>query len=130
MSKKKEQEALNEMVDEFAAALKEKLQSKYSRGWRGWDDDVYFHEFKKRCVHHAMDAILNNDDDQWIDVGNFAAFLWHQSRIRCESASCNSNGIAAIAKIEINEVVGDTSQKVSLCQVCADEAGLKHGDTV
>lgn len=75
---KSEQQQLNDMVDAFAARMKEKLQAKYVAGWSGWNSAGYRNTLHLKLINHAMKGI-HGDDQQWLDVANFAAFLDYQA---------------------------------------------------
>lgn len=87
-AKNKEQKKLFEAVDEFAAAMKVKLQMKEDEGWIGWDSlDEYE---RKNLARKMMEHILKRDifgtvsvDAQFmeetnlVDIANFCMFLRH-----------------------------------------------------
>jgi hypothetical protein len=64
--------ALNALVDEFAAAMKDRLMVKVWQGWRGWDDPQFEDQLCARLAHEAA-----KDDPDHVDVANLAAFLWN-----------------------------------------------------
>jgi hypothetical protein len=69
----KEPERLARLVDDFGNAQKKKLIKKWSQGRRGWEDDRY----KSFLVAELCRHVKEND---WLDVGNFAMFLWNFER--------------------------------------------------
>lgn len=61
----------------FAKEMLCKLNNKYEEGWDGWDD-------KKQCdtaefIERLKDHVDSRD---WVDVANFAMFLWWRKRRR------------------------------------------------
>jgi len=66
------------LVDRLAQAMKERLAQQALRGWTGWQDPVHVPSFRGR-LHRNADA------GDWIDVANFAAFLWWHKREREKS---------------------------------------------
>lgn len=65
--------SLYELVDRFAAAMKERLRQKHAEGAAGWNDPSFELEFRDQMVARAM----NGYEDNEIDVANFAAFIWN-----------------------------------------------------
>lgn len=64
--------ALNEMLDAFAGAMREKLREKYHEGRGGWDSE----EWSRGQIATALAAHVEKHD--WVDVANFAMFLWNR----------------------------------------------------
>ena len=70
-----ERQQLQMVVREFGAVMLAKLQTKRLRGFTGWNatnlpDSV----LERGLMDHVARAM--RDPKQWIDVANFAAFLW------------------------------------------------------
>lgn len=67
-------EALDALVDQFAAAMKKKLrQAAVTNGKCGWDDVDWLHSDIRLA---AYDHIAKGDP---VDVANFAAFWWNRT---------------------------------------------------
>lgn len=68
-----EQRALDELVDQFAAAMKAKLRrAGVEKGRSGWDDPKWTpEEIKAALLAHV-------DKGDPVDVANFAAFWWNR----------------------------------------------------
>lgn len=66
--------ALTALVDEFAAEMKLKLLAKRREGNWGWDNPE-----NRDKIEHGLFAHLKRPG-QWIDVANYAAFLWNIDR--------------------------------------------------
>ena len=64
-----ELKALDDLVDEFAKEMKEKLHRKFYQRWTGWRAKYNKEEFEKKLFHHAVEG-------QMVDTANFAAFIW------------------------------------------------------
>jgi hypothetical protein len=69
---KNEEEALNALVDTFAAEMKKKLQAKREDGFHGWDYPDASAEIRTKYRQH-----LRRKNNQWVDVANLAAMLWN-----------------------------------------------------
>jgi len=54
--------------------MKQKLLSKRSDGMRDWDSPAYRSLLVQRLLLHVAQGM--EDGKQWVDVANFAAFLW------------------------------------------------------
>lgn len=67
--------ALNKMVDEFAAEMKQKLRRKWSEGYTGWDNPAAAEYLRASLREHVM-----RETPQAIDVANIAAMLWNLRR--------------------------------------------------
>lgn len=65
---KYEQNALDAMVDCFAAKMKEQLREKYDDGWSGWDDERAAADMKRR-------AAVQLEKGHFVDAANLAAML-------------------------------------------------------
>jgi len=61
---------LDALIDTFAQEMKRKLHQKFQEGHRGWDTPRYKSFFKSELRKHI-------EKEDWIDVANFAAFLWN-----------------------------------------------------
>ena len=73
-----EKAALRTLVKDFSAEMREKLLAKADQGWVGWDHPNYRLDLEQKLFAHVLRA-LRGDSRQWVDVANFAAFLWAQS---------------------------------------------------
>ncbi len=71
---------LEQLVEKFSAGMLAKLNQQKDRGWTGWRNRQRFpdHVIVERLLSHVGKAL--HDPKQWIDVANFAAFLWWRSR--------------------------------------------------
>ena len=67
-------ERLDKLVDEFSHAMRDKLYLKKAHGFHGWDEKVMRGVLTRKLNEHVERA--RKDPKQWIDVANFAAFLW------------------------------------------------------
>jgi hypothetical protein len=65
-----EKSELRKLVRDFSAEMREKLLAKADRGWRGWNATYYREIFRSLLVEHVSKG-------DWVDVANFAAFLWY-----------------------------------------------------
>jgi DNA-binding XRE family transcriptional regulator len=63
-------------VDEFTAAIKDRLISKYKRGWRGWDGAIMNFNADKRLLKNATVGIVKKDSTSFIDVAAYAMMFW------------------------------------------------------
>lgn len=73
-----EEQALEALVDAFAAEMKAKLKAKADEGWRGWDDPQYKGNIERFLLDHAQRGL--DDSRQYVDVANLAAMLWNFGR--------------------------------------------------
>ena len=64
---------LIQLVDDFAIAMKARLIEKMNQDWHGWDG----HCIRDETLHSSL--LVNYFEQHYIDVANFAAFLWHRS---------------------------------------------------
>ena len=71
----KEDDALCELIDAFAAEMKNKLIDKRAEGWEGWRESACMDELRQNFKIHATGNLDGFVD--FIDVANFAAFLWN-----------------------------------------------------
>jgi len=67
-----EKKALEGCVDDFARALKAKLNEKNRKGKSGWDDPDWSEEDILRQLREHIDK------GDMLDVAAFAMFLWNQ----------------------------------------------------
>ena len=67
-----ELDALNALVDAFAAEMKRKLRQKALEGRSGWDDPDCADGIMAALIEHA-----NRGRGQEVDVANLAAMLWN-----------------------------------------------------
>ena len=75
--------ALDALVDAFAKDMKVKLRKKYKRdGYSGWDDPDYTDNLKDGLSDHLYKRDGREHVD-WVDIGNFAAFLWNLKDAPC-----------------------------------------------
>lgn len=61
--------ALTNVVDEFRLAMLRRLRAKERAGWSGWGDPSLELDFRNRLIQSFVRG-------NWVDVANFAAFLW------------------------------------------------------
>lgn len=78
---------LNNAVDEFAAAMKAKLEQKAREGWGGWDQLG-----AKDKIYHAMlaqGAGVPFANGQEVDIANLAMMLrlWNNHRVGMQEAT-------------------------------------------
>lgn len=67
-----EMQALDALVDAFAAEMKKKLRRKALEGYSGWDDPAYAEGMRAAMLEHAL-----RGPGQEVDVANLAAMLWN-----------------------------------------------------
>lgn len=60
----------NDLIDRFAAALKDKLAVARARGKDGWAQT----DWRRSCQQQLIDHLAKGDPR---DVANYCAFLWH-----------------------------------------------------
>ena len=65
---------LDDLVFDTAKAMRAKLREK-SFYMRGWSDPAIRGHLAKKLREHVKRA--GRDPEQWLDVANFAAMLWH-----------------------------------------------------
>lgn len=67
---------LEEVVDQFADAMKAKLAEKQGQGYTGWDDP-------KSISEHYLYSLLNANlrEGDLIDVANLAMIIWHRNNL-------------------------------------------------
>lgn len=65
---------LNEAVDAFAVAMKNKLEKKAREGWSGWDSDESADKIYCAMLAHAAGVPLARDQE--VDIANLAMMLW------------------------------------------------------
>lgn len=61
---------LNQAIFFFALEMLSKLTKKSIDGWTGWNRKSYKNKLIKDLKYHV-------EKKQWIDVGNYAMFLWN-----------------------------------------------------
>lgn len=61
----------------FSKAMHTKLNSKRLEGWTGWNVPGWEEECKERLAAHAITAKTKED---WVDVANFAMFMWNLTK--------------------------------------------------
>lgn len=76
-----ETRALNGLVDDFAAHLKEKLRLRWRQGRCGWDNPEWPRE---KIIQALLDHVPKGD---MIDVAAFAMFAWNQVPVTKDEAS-------------------------------------------
>ncbi len=64
--------ALDALVDAFAVKMKAKLRSKLKAGYSNWDEPNF-----RNSLHDGLHNHLDDEPVDYVDVGNFAAFLWN-----------------------------------------------------
>lgn len=62
--------ALDELVDDFADAMKKKLHKKYHEGQRGWQEWGNKQGYMRKLLIHYL-------NEEMIDAANYAAFIWN-----------------------------------------------------
>jgi len=67
---------LNDAVDQFAQAIKEKLTLRYDEGSRGWNDPKSLRWFKEKTVTNAK-KINDENLPEEVDLANYAMFCWY-----------------------------------------------------
>lgn len=71
-----EWKALEALVDNFAEAMKVKLQQKMREGRSGWDDpDWLLTQVREQLRIHAD---FPTKPEDFVDIANFAAFAWNK----------------------------------------------------
>ena len=73
-----EKRGLEKLVERFSGAMLEKLKAKRRSGYTGWDRRIPAEDLERRLADHMVRAI--HDPKQWVDVANFAAFLWYRDQ--------------------------------------------------
>jgi hypothetical protein len=68
---------LRNLVRLFSAAMRLKLLYKHDRGWENWDAPAFREKLVDDLMQHLVRAIETRDHKKWIDVANYAAFLWY-----------------------------------------------------
>ena len=71
---------LEDLVKEFAVAMAEKLERKqkvYGSGWKGLETK----ELITILDMHIAKAKVRDQPQDWVDVANFALFLWKRSTL-------------------------------------------------
>jgi len=69
-----ETQRLQAAVNDFSKEMKRKLLQKKDRGFEGWDC-INSENGQLKLMTHFVRAI--KDPEQWVDVANFAMFLWY-----------------------------------------------------
>lgn len=80
-----EAQRIRTAVAAFSHEMREKLLFKASAAggtWWGWDSEQFRDRFVELLLMHVAKA--TRDDKQWIDVANFALFLWWTSNAEAE----------------------------------------------
>ena len=70
-----ETQRLQTAVNDFAKEMKVKLLRKKAQGFEGWDF-IGSENAQLKLMKHFVRAI--RDPEQWVDVANFAMFLWYR----------------------------------------------------
>jgi hypothetical protein len=68
---------LRKLVQKFSAAMRVKLLSKQDRGWENWDVPAFREKLVVDLISHLLRAADGKHPEQWVDIANYAAFLWH-----------------------------------------------------
>lgn len=71
--------ALDNAVDEFAAAMKARLRSKARAGWTGWDR-MGRAELGGRLLNNAASGAVKGDQKSLVDAANLAMMIWLNER--------------------------------------------------
>ena len=66
--------ALDACVDAFSEDMKRKLVKKFLEGKSGWDDPGW----TKEQIMKSLKEHIDKDNEDMIDVANFAMFLWNR----------------------------------------------------
>ena len=81
VSTKRNPDALEKAVLEYAKDMLKKLNKKKSDGWTGWKDESFFREgkwtispWKHSLNDHISRAKVHDRPIDWVDVGNFCMF--------------------------------------------------------
>lgn len=67
---------LEKAVDDFAAAMKERLRSKAKQGWRGWQF-MGREQLGERLLMNAAKGVTKDDQKSLVDVANLAMMIHH-----------------------------------------------------
>jgi hypothetical protein len=73
-----EDDRLTELVGKFSTEMTIKLHRQRRKGYSGWDDDCEVSFLEELLLQHVERA--KSDPNQWVDVANFAAMLYHRTR--------------------------------------------------
>lgn len=65
-------EPLLKQVDDFAAAMKQRLIEKHEDGWTGWDDDMLRSHFLRQVTMRSVSGRA----DRVIGAANFLMMVW------------------------------------------------------
>lgn len=76
MTEGKEWKKLRRAVDDFAAAMKERLEDKLDEGYTGWADTWPVDKLEKEIEQDIYR--LCNGEPQEIDIACRAMFLWYR----------------------------------------------------
>lgn len=68
---------LNEAVDAFAVAMKNKLAQKAREGWSGWDSAESVEKIYTTMLAHAAGVPLAREQE--VDIANLAMMLWRMN---------------------------------------------------
>lgn len=72
---------LEDLIGVFAQDMLKKIRLKAAQGRGGWNLPVHVPAMKAALVEHIQKAIDGDAPDDWVDVANFAAFLYfHASK--------------------------------------------------
>lgn len=71
-------EKLEQAVDEFAAAMKERLRSKAKQGWHGWEH-VTRQQLAGRLLTNAATGVTKINQKALVDTANLAMMI-HRSQ--------------------------------------------------
>lgn len=78
-----EKNRLQGAVNEFAAAMKEKLLFKKRHNWTGWWRAYNRADFEKQLKAHAVLKELKGEN--LVDIANYAMFLYYQEQREAEN---------------------------------------------
>ena len=65
-------------VDLFSDAMKDKLEKKVNKGFRGWDDPLFKTQIISGLRKHILKDLKSGKTRQMVDVANLAMMLWWQ----------------------------------------------------
>ena len=83
----RDRSAYEQAADDFAEAMKSKLRLKGRQGFSGWDSEAFtgsqgFNPSlceAKMMEHMAIAIKRSRDQAPWVDVANYAMFMWHSA---------------------------------------------------
>lgn len=73
----REKQLIDEAIDRFSAAMRERMHAKRKQGWHGWDDCTP--DIGERLLVNAADAAVTGNSVSCVDAADFAMMIWLQS---------------------------------------------------